>query len=38
MSDTELDRTKKLALTIKETIEVSTPEQREKLLDDLYRF
>jgi len=37
MSDTELDRTKKLALTIKETIEVSTPEQREKLLDDLYR-
>jgi hypothetical protein len=37
MAETELDRTKRLALTIKETIETSSHEQREKLLNDLYQ-
>jgi len=37
MTETELDRTKRLALTIKESIETSTHEQREKLLNDLYQ-
>jgi len=37
MAETELDNTKKLALTIKETIETSSPESREKLLDQLYQ-
>jgi len=37
MAETELDRTKRLALTIKESIETSTHEQREKLLNDLYQ-
>lgn len=36
MTETELDRTKRLALTIKETIETSTHEEREKILNDLY--
>lgn len=36
MAETELDRTKQLALTIKESIETSTHEEREKLLLDLY--
>jgi hypothetical protein len=37
MAETELDRTKRLALTIKESIETSTHEQREKMLNDLYQ-
>jgi hypothetical protein len=36
MSETELDRTKKLALNIKETIETSTIKEREKILNKLY--
>lgn len=37
MAETELDRTKRLALAIKETIETSTHDQREKMLNDLYQ-
>jgi len=37
MAETELDRTKRLALTIKQSIETSTSEQREKMLNDLYQ-
>ena len=37
MAETELDNTKRLALTIKQTIETSTHEQREKILNDLYQ-
>jgi hypothetical protein len=37
MTETELDRTKQLALNIKESIETSTNEKREKLLMDLFK-
>lgn len=36
MTETELDRTKQLALTIKESIETASTERREELLNDLY--
>lgn len=36
MAETELDRTKQYAAGIRETIEVSTMEERETMLDDLY--
>lgn len=36
MAETELDRTKRLALTIKESIETSTHDDRENLLNNLY--
>lgn len=37
MTETELDRTKRLALTIKQSIENSTNEEKEKILNDLYQ-
>lgn len=37
MAEVELDRLNRLALNIKETIETSTFEEREQLLDDLFK-